>query len=101
MIICIFIYESLNLSFQESILAKYIVKENKIITEFLGSLFKAVAKRKSSKVVKALSRDPVMKKHLKAADDIGKRIVTHIEKMRKDDPEYAATSDAIDKLVGR
>lgn len=100
MIICIFIYESLNLSFQESILAKYIVKENKIITEFLGSLFKAVAKRKSSKVVKALSRDPVMKKHLKAADDIGKRIVTHIEKMRKDDPELANKMDALDKIVG-
>ena len=89
MIIRIFIYESLNLSFQESILAKYIVKENKIITEFLGSLFKAVAKRKSSKVLKALSRDPVMKRHIAAADKIGKDIQQHIEKRKKEEPELA------------
>ena len=100
MIICIFIYESLNLSFQESILARYIVKENKILTEFLGGLFKAIAKRKSSKVMKALSRDPVMKKHIKAADDIGKRIVRHIEKLKKDDPELATKMDDLDKIVG-
>lgn len=81
-------------------MAKYIVKENKIITEFLGSLFKAVAKRKSSKLLKVLSRDPVMKKHIAAADDIGKRIVQHIEKMRKDDPELANKMDALDKIVG-
>ena len=89
MIICIFIYESLNLSFQESILARYIVKENKILTEFLGGLFKAIAKRKSSKVLKALSRDPVMNRHLKAADKIGKDIQQHIEKRKKEEPELA------------
>tara|TARA_B100001013_G_C24268739_1_gene307974 strand:+ start:131 stop:379 length:249 start_codon:yes stop_codon:yes gene_type:complete len=82
-------------------LARYIVKENKILTEFLGSLFKAIAKKKSSKVLKALSKDPVMNRHLKAADKLGKEIIQHIEKMKKDDPEFAATSDAIDKLVGR
>jgi len=70
-------------------LAKYIVKENKIITEFLGSLFKAVAKRKSSKVLKALSRDPVMKRHIAAADKIGKDIQQHIEKRKKEEPELA------------
>ena len=50
--------------------------------------------------MKALSRDPVMKRHLKAADEIGKRIVRHIEKMRKDDPELANKMDALDKIVG-
>ncbi len=70
-------------------MAKYIVKENKIITEFLGSLFKAVAKRKSSKVLKALSRDPVMKRHIAAADKIGKDIQQHIEKRKKEEPELA------------
>ena len=87
MIICIFIYESLNLSFQESILAKYIVKENKIITEFLGSLFKAIVKKKSSKILKSLSKDPVMNKHLRAANKIGQEMKAHIEKQRKEDPE--------------
>ena len=70
-------------------MAKYVVKENKIITEFLGSLFKAVAKRKSSKVLKALSRDPVMKRHIAAADKIGKDIQQHIEKRKKEEPELA------------
>ena len=65
-------------------MARYIVKENKILTEFLGSLFKAIAKKKSSKVLKALSKDPVMNRHLKAADKLGKEIIQHIEKMKKD-----------------
>jgi TusA-related sulfurtransferase len=82
-------------------LAKYIIKENKIITEFLGGLFKAIAKRKSSKLLKVLSRDPVMKRHIAAADKLGREIIQHIEKEKKDDPEYAATIAAINKLVGR
>ena len=101
MIISIFIYESLNLSFQESTLAKYIVKENKIITEFLGGLFKAIAKRKSSKLLKVLSRDPILRRHIAAADKIGKDIIKHIEKEKKDNPELAATSAELNKLVGR
>lgn len=76
-------------------MAKYVVKENKIITEFLGGLFKAIAKKKSTKVLKALSRDPVMKRHIKAADKIGKDIIQHIEKKKKDDPEWADRYDAV------
>ena len=100
MIICIFICESKYLSFQELILAKYIVKEDKLITEFIGSLLKAIVKKKSTILVKALSKDPILRKHMKDADDIGKKIVKHIEKRKKEDPEYAAKSDALDKLVG-
>ena len=70
-------------------MAKYIVKENKIITEFLGSLFKAIVKRKSSKLIKVLQKDPVLKKHIKAADKIGKDIQQHIEKRKKEEPELA------------
>ena len=82
-------------------MAKYIIKENKIITEFLGGLFKAIAKRKSSKLLKVLARDPVMKRHIAAADKLGREIIQHIEKEKKDDPEYAATIAAINQLVGR
>ena len=89
MIICIFIYESTYLSFQELILAKYIIKENKLITEFIGSLFKAIVKRKSSNLIKVLQKDPVLKKHIKAADKIGKDIQQHIEKRKKEEPELA------------
>jgi hypothetical protein len=82
-------------------LAKYIVKENKIITEFLGGLFKAIAKRKSSKLLKVLSRDPILRRHIAAADKIGREIIKHIEKEKKDDPELAAKIAAIDQLAGR
>jgi|TARA_B100000959_G_C14930695_1_gene603521 hypothetical protein len=70
-------------------LAKYIIKENKLITEFIGSLFKAIVKRKSSKLIKVLQKDPVLKKHIKAADKIGKDIQQHIEKRKKEEPELA------------
>ena len=100
MIICIFICESKYLSFQELILAKYIVKEDKLITEFIGSLLKAIVKKKSTSLVKVLQKDPILRKHIKDADDLGKKILKHIEKRKKDDPEYAAKSDALDKLVG-
>lgn len=82
-------------------MAKYIVKENKIITEFLGSLFNAIVKKKSSSILKSLSKDPVMNRHIKAANKLGKEIEAHIEKRKKDDPEFAAKSAALDKLVGR
>ncbi len=70
-------------------MAKYIIKENKLITEFIGSLFKAIVKRKSSKLIKVLQKDPVLKKHIKAADKIGKDIQQHIEKRKKEEPELA------------
>ena len=70
-------------------MAKYIIKENKLITEFIGSLFKAIVKRKSSNLIKVLQKDPVLKKHIKAADKIGKDIQQHIEKRKKEEPELA------------
>jgi hypothetical protein len=70
-------------------LAKYIIKENKLITEFIGSLFKAIVKKKSSNLIKVLQKDPVLKKHIKAADKIGKDIQQHIEKRKKEEPELA------------
>jgi hypothetical protein len=42
-----------------------------------------------------------MKRHIAAADKLGREIIQHIEKEKKDDPEYAATIAAINKLVGR
>ena len=52
-------------------------------------------------VRKRWENDPVMKKHIKAADDIGKKIQAHIDQRKKDDPELAATMDYMDKIVGR
>ena len=51
-------------------------------------------------VRKRIWNDPILRKHIKDADDLGKKIVKHIEKRKKDDPEFAAKSDALDKLVG-
>jgi len=42
-----------------------------------------------------------LRRHIAAADKIGREIIKHIEKEKKDDPEFAAKMAAIDKLVGR
>ena len=80
---------------------KYIVKEDKLITEFIGSLLKAIVKKRSISLVKVLEKDPILRKHIKAANDIGKEIKKHIDQRKKDDPEFAAKSAAFDKIVGR
>ena len=36
---------------------KYIVKEDKLITEFIGSLLKAIVKKRSISLVKVLEKD--------------------------------------------
>jgi|TARA_Y100000310_G_scaffold335650_1_gene418193 signal transduction protein with GAF and PtsI domain len=38
-------------------------------------------------VRKRIWNDPILRKHIKDADEIGKRIIKHIEKERKNDPE--------------
>ena len=50
-------------------------------------------------VRKRWENDPVMKKHIKAADKLGKEIIQHIEKEKKDDPEFAQNYDAIHKII--
>ena len=64
-------------------IGKYTYKNEATLNEFLGKVIKALAKRKASKVLKQLNRDPNLKKKL---DSLEKDLKS-IKKYRKDNPE--------------
>ena len=64
-------------------IGKYTYKNEAVLNEFLGKVIKALAKRKASKVVKQLKRDPNLKKKLDAAE----RSLRQLDVDRKKDPE--------------
>ena len=49
-------------------IGKYTYKNESVLKEFLGSLFRALGSRKADKVTKKLSKDPEMKK-LRVSDE--------------------------------
>ena len=46
-------------------------------------------------VRKRIWNDPITRLHLREADKLGKEIIQHIEKKKKDDPEWADRYDAV------
>ena len=64
-------------------IGKYTYKNEAVLNEFLGKVIKALAKRKASKVVKQLKRDPNLKKKLDAAE----KTLRQLDVDRKKDPE--------------
>ena len=64
-------------------IGKYTYKNEEVLNEFLGKVIKALAKRKASKVVKQLKRDPNLKKKLDAAE----KSLRQLDVDRKKDPE--------------
>jgi hypothetical protein len=52
-------------------------------------------------VRKRWENDPITRLHLREANKLGKEIIQHIEKRKKEDPEFAAMSAELNKLVGR
>jgi len=71
-------------------IGKYTYKNEAVLNEFLGKVVKALAKRKASKVLKQLKRDPDLKKKLDATE----KTLRQIDMDRKKDPE-------MDKLLTR
>ena len=71
-------------------IGKYTYKNEAVLNEFLGKVIKALAKRKASKVLKQLKRDPDLKKKLDATE----KTLRQIDMDRKKDPE-------MDKLLTR
>ena len=45
-------------------MANFKYKDKKIIPEFVGALMKAVARRGSSKTIKKLQKDPIIRKNI-------------------------------------
>jgi hypothetical protein len=64
-------------------IGKYTYKNEAVLNEFLSKVIKALAKRKASKVVKQLKRDPNLKKKLDAAE----KTLRQLDVDRKKDPE--------------
>jgi len=69
-------------------IGRYTYKNESVLKEFLGSLFRALGSRKADKVTKKLAQDPEMKKLLKSLEDKRKAMDAKIAKKRKEDPEY-------------
>ena len=69
-------------------IGKYTYKNESVLKEFIGSLFRALGGRKSKQITKKLSQDPEMKKLLTTLDAKRKAVDDKIAKKRKEDPEY-------------
>ena len=69
-------------------IGKYTYKNESVLKEFIGSLFRALGGRKSKQITKKLSQDPEMKKLLTTLDAKRKEVDDKIAKKRKEDPEY-------------
>ena len=69
-------------------IGKYTYKNESVLKEFIGSLFRALGSRKGKQITKKLSQDPEMKKLLTTLDAKRKEVDDKIAKKRKEDPEY-------------
>ena len=69
-------------------IGKYTYKNESVLKEFLGSLFRALGSRKGKQITKKLSQDPEMKKLMVSLDAKRKEVDAEIAKKRKEDPEY-------------
>ena len=73
-------------------IGKYTYENKSVLKEFLGSIIRAMAIKRTSKVMDKLKKDPEMKKLLKQMDDQSKEVEKRVKKNRKKDPR-------LDKLL--
>jgi len=76
----------------------YIIKEERI-TEFIGSLFKAIGKRKGKSIAKKLDSDKKLQSYIKQAEKAADDIEKHIKDRRKNDPEYDAAAQSFQDFL--
>jgi hypothetical protein len=76
----------------------YIIKEERI-TEFIGSLFKAIGKRKGKSIAKKLDTDKKLQSYIQQAEKAADSIEKHIKDRRKKDPEYDAAAQAFNDFL--
>ena len=76
----------------------YIIKEERL-TELIGSLFKAIGKRKGKSIAKKLNTDKKLQSYIKQAEDAADSIERHIKDRRKNDPEYDAAAQAFNDFL--
>ena len=71
-------------------IGKYTYKNESVLKEFIGSLFKALGSRKGKQIRKQLRKDPEMRKVMDRVDKANKDAEAEMTKKRKKDPEYDA-----------
>jgi len=76
----------------------YIIKEERI-SEFVGTLFKLIGKRKGKSLAKKLEKDPKLQSYIKHAEKAADDIEKHIKDRRKNDPEYDAAAQAFQDFL--
>jgi DNA topoisomerase VI subunit B len=69
-------------------IGKYTYKNESVLKEFLGKLFKALGSNKAKQIRKQLEADPEMKQIIKRMDQRNRDLDKKIAKKRKADPEY-------------
>ena len=77
-------------------IGKYTYENKTVLKEFLGSILKSLAQKKTSKIIDKLKKDPEMKKLFKQIHDYGKKVDKRVTKNRKTNPEL----DRLLKLRG-
>jgi len=68
-------------------IGKYTYENKTVLKEFLGSMVRALARKKASNIIVKLKKDPEMAKLLKQVDDYGKKVDQRVAKQRKSDKE--------------
>ena len=80
---------------------KYIVREERILNEFVLKIFKTIARRKGKKLAQKFANDPQLVKILKQADEVADDIYSHIKKKRKVDPDYRDADDLFSAILSK
>ena len=71
-------------------IGRYTYKNESVLKEFIGSLFRALGARKGKQIQKQLRKDPEMRKVMDKLDQANKEAEEKMTKRRKKDPEYDA-----------
>ena len=71
-------------------IGRYTYKTERVLKEFIGSLFRALGTRKGKQIQKQLRKDPEMSKVTDRLDQANKDAAEKMTKRRKEDPEYDA-----------
>tara|TARA_X000001388_G_C2179119_1_gene102863 strand:+ start:270 stop:521 length:252 start_codon:yes stop_codon:yes gene_type:complete len=80
-------------------MANFKLKDKNIIPEFVGALMKAVARRGSSKTIKKLQKDPIIRKNIDIIKKADKDLKSYIEKRSAADKDFKASIDRTRDII--
>ena len=75
--------------------------KRQVVKEFLGSIVKAIGKKKGKNAAKAWLNSPTMKKLAKQQDALARAAEKDMERQKKEDPEFADAHKEAMKILNR